>query len=245
MARARNIKPGFFTNDVLAEIDPLGRLLFIALWTMADRAGRLEDRPKRIKAEALPYDECDADALLTDLQEHGFIARYEASGQRFIQVLAFAKHQNPHIKEPASTIPAPDEHGVSTVQEPEEHGSGPADSGFLIPDSINHLAPDKPGAMAGFDAFWAAYPKKRSKGDAEKAWKSLKPDEALQAILLQAVEVAKARDDWRKDGGKFVPHPASWLRAKGWEDDSAPLRSGGGEPDPESWRKNPMFAGVL
>ena len=74
MARARNIKPSFFTNDVLAEIDPLGRLLFIALWTMADREGRLEDRPKRIKAEALPYDDANADvkaqrdALLEEFQ---------------------------------------------------------------------------------------------------------------------------------------------------------------------------------
>lgn len=50
MARARNIKPAFFMNDELAEIDPLGRLLFIGLWTIADREGRLEDRPARHKS---------------------------------------------------------------------------------------------------------------------------------------------------------------------------------------------------
>jgi hypothetical protein len=61
MARARNIKPGFFANDVLAEIDPLGRLLFAGLWTIADREGRLEDRIKKIKAQILPYDDCDCD----------------------------------------------------------------------------------------------------------------------------------------------------------------------------------------
>ena len=44
--RARNIKPGFFKNDALAELDFAGRLLFIGLWGIADRAGRLEDRPK-------------------------------------------------------------------------------------------------------------------------------------------------------------------------------------------------------
>ena len=142
MARARNIKPSFFTNDELAEIDPLGRLLFIALWTMADREGRLEDRPRRIKAEALPYDDADADALLDDLQRHGFILRYEVGGAWYIQVLAFTKHQNPHIKEAASTIPAPgstvqapDEHGASTVQDTTQTGTSPADSLLLIPDS--------------------------------------------------------------------------------------------------------------
>ena len=59
MARSRNIKPGFFLNDDLAECEPLARLLFAGLWCIADREGRLEDRPKRIKIEVLPYDNCD------------------------------------------------------------------------------------------------------------------------------------------------------------------------------------------
>lgn len=145
MARARNIKPSFFTNDELAEIDPLGRLLFIALWTMADREGRLEDRPKRIKAEALPYDDADADVLLNDLQEHGFILRYVMSGNRYIQVLNFTKHQNPHVKEAPSTIPAPGEHGASTVQDTTQTGTSPADSLLLIPDSSNTPLTPLPG----------------------------------------------------------------------------------------------------
>ena len=61
MARARNLKPSFFTNDKLAELHPLGRLLFAGLWTIADREGRLEDRPKRIKTDvSLPYITADA-----------------------------------------------------------------------------------------------------------------------------------------------------------------------------------------
>jgi hypothetical protein len=55
VARSRNIKPGFFLNDELAECEPLARILFAGLWCIADREGRLEDRPKRIKAEVLPY----------------------------------------------------------------------------------------------------------------------------------------------------------------------------------------------
>lgn len=156
MARSRNIKPSFFTNDDLAEVHPLGRLLFIALWTMADREGRLEDRPKRIKAEALPYDDCDADALLSELAARKFIVRYGHGGHRFIQISTFSKHQNPHVKEAPSVIPPPTEgdtepvkHGSSTVPaqcdaqpQPEQAGLIP-DSGFLIPDSPS-LIPDSP-----------------------------------------------------------------------------------------------------
>lgn len=64
MARSRNIKPGIMANEDLAELDAMERLLFIYLWMLADREGRLEDRPKRIKAEALPYDSLDADQAL-------------------------------------------------------------------------------------------------------------------------------------------------------------------------------------
>ena len=109
MARARNIKPGFFLNDELGELDPLARLLFAGLWCVADKEGRLEDRPKRIKIETLPYDDCDIDKLLDDLAESGFIVRYEVDETRYIQVENFRKHQNPHPKEAASVLPAPPE----------------------------------------------------------------------------------------------------------------------------------------
>jgi hypothetical protein len=142
MARARNIKPGFFTNDQLAELPALTRLFFAGLWTVCDRAGRVEDRPKKLKAEVMPYDSMDAEQALDDLCKAGFIARYEAEGVRVIQVLTWDKHQNPHIKEAASTLPEQVKHGISTVQEqcdaqplPERAGLIP-DSGFLIPSTL-------------------------------------------------------------------------------------------------------------
>jgi len=144
MARSRNIKPGFFLNDELAECEPLARLLFAGLWCIADREGRLEDRPKRIKAEVLPYDDCDTDQLLDQLVKHGFILRYEAEGNRYIQIINFKKHQNPHVKEAESIIPpppalesAPYKHHASTVQKPEQHNSFPADSLNPHTDSLN------------------------------------------------------------------------------------------------------------
>jgi hypothetical protein len=69
-----------------------------------------------------------------------------------------------------------------------------------------------------FTEFWDAYPKKRSKGDAEKAWLKLKPDASLQSRILVSLTAASVSKDWQREGGKFIPHPATWLNAKGWED---------------------------
>lgn len=131
MARARNIKPGFFANESLVELPFSTRLLFIGLWTVADRAGRLEDRPKRIKMAVFPADDLDVDAALTELASAGFLIRYEASGAKFIQISAFDKHQHPHKDEKASIIPAPCGHGASPVLIPNSQGGNPADSLIL------------------------------------------------------------------------------------------------------------------
>jgi len=105
MARARLLKPSFFTNDALGEVEPLGRLLFAGLWCLADREGRLHDRPRRIKAEVLPYDEVDVNRLLDELAARSLIVRYQVDGRRYVQVTTFSKHQRPHAREVPSTIP--------------------------------------------------------------------------------------------------------------------------------------------
>ena len=137
MKRTRQINPGFFTNDELADITPLGRLLFAGLWVIADREGRLEDRPKKIKAEILPYDNCDVDDLLNQLQNAGFIKRYKVDIPRtdqgntmdtpkadvgIIQVVNFTKYQHPHRNESASTLPPP------TAESRMESGSAEVES---------------------------------------------------------------------------------------------------------------------
>lgn len=118
MARARNIKPGIMENEDLAELSHTHRLLFIYLWMLADREGRLEDRPKRIKIQAFPYDEgLDVDQMLSDLQRGGFLVRYVADDKPIIQIVKFAKHQTPHVREQASILPE---------QAPESYASEPS-----------------------------------------------------------------------------------------------------------------------
>lgn len=115
MARARNIKPGFFTNELLAELPHAARLLFIGLWCLADREGRLEDRPIQIKMRLFAGDgvtSSDIDGYLTALHKKGFIYRYSDGRVGLIQVVEWKKHQNPHHREQPSTLTSPESLGL-------------------------------------------------------------------------------------------------------------------------------------
>ena len=227
MPRSRNIKPGFFKNERLAECNPLGRILFAGLWCLADGEGRLEDRPKRIKVEVLPYDDCDVNELLQELHNKGFILRYQVSGQGYISVLNWHKHQRPHVKEAESGLPVPE----IPVLAPEKPGQAPILDNTNPPDSLSldslNLIPDSLNSdtLNRFAEFWDKYPKKKSKGQAEKAWSKLKLSDALFNEIMTGLGNAKVSRDWTKEGGKYIPYPATWLNAKGWEDEHIPGQS--------------------
>lgn len=218
MSRSRNIKPGFFKNEELSELPFEYRILFQGLWCEADREGRLEDRPKRLKAEIFPYDSVDVDAGLAALAALGFIRRYEMEGCKYIQVVAFLKHQNPHKREAESLIPA--EAGPRPVQEQEfpeqaeeiqEQARLIPDSPFLIPDSTvadATASADAPDAQPLADPIWGTgLAFLLRKGIPEKSARSLlgrlrqtAGDVEVGALLYEA----ESQD---------VSDPAPWLMA--------------------------------
>lgn len=77
----------------------------------------------------------------------------------------------------------------------------------------------KESAAQAFISFWSLYPKKTARADAMKAWEKLKPDESLLSSIMNALEFQTNSVDWQKDGGKFVPYPATWLNKRRWEDE--------------------------
>lgn len=139
MARARNIKPGFFENELLAELGAFDRLLFLGLWTLADREGRLEDRPKRIKIKLFPGDDYDVERGLEALAGKGFISRYQVEGYAVVEVCNFLKHQKPHGTEKDSTLP--DANGFLTVN---ERGKGGCVTGNKRLIHVNGATPTEP-----------------------------------------------------------------------------------------------------
>lgn len=70
----------------------------------------------------------------------------------------------------------------------------------------------------GFDLFWSEYPKKAAKKDALKAFAKLNPDEALLGKIINHLSQRRLSHDWIKDGGAYIPHPATFLNGQRWED---------------------------
>jgi hypothetical protein len=223
MARARNIKPSIMDNEDLAELEPLTRLLFIYLWMLADREGRLEDRPKRIAAQALAYDRnADVQAMLDVLQRGRFIDRYSAGGVACIQITGFSKHQTPHGTEKDSVLPSNEGKVTKHIRGKNGYATGEVeltnceltvkkqnvntlipDSGYLIPDSLipdSLVVQDKPAK--------------------QKARRSQIPDDfypneagveaAQEAKLPMPIEVASFSNHHKAKGSVMADWQAAW-----------------------------------
>ncbi len=248
MARSRNIKPSFFNNDELAEIEPLGRLLFIGLWTIADCNGNFEWREKRIKAQLLPYDNCNVKKIAINLDNSGFIRFYSNQGKIYANITNFTKHQNPHKNERDKGTEIPDFTecaraglDISTLTinldnsglKRNDSDSNRADSFNLIPDSFNP-DPDPLNAAnqnatsandlldARFEKFWSIYPNRKDKAKAKAVFKKIKPDDIKFQKILRGLN---SQIEWRKNAnGNFRPEwklPTTWLNGENWEDEIA------------------------
>lgn len=144
MARIRQIKPRFFVDEDIATLGLAARLMFIGLWTLADRSGRLEDKPLTIKLQTLPMDDVDANLILAELAARSLIYRYQVDGKRYISIPGFTKHQHFHHAEPESTLPAPETGIPANRQEPSKTPTIAAT--LQKPGASPGQPPDKPDA---------------------------------------------------------------------------------------------------
>lgn len=220
MPRTRSLKPGFFKNEQLAKLPFQWRLLYEGLWTQADRAGRLEDRPVRLKAELFPYDDLEIEEGLARLADAHFITRYEVNGLRYIAIPTFGKHQSPHVNEAESEFPSVPRHRSSTRVAPESHHASTSGTGTSTGTSTSTST----ALRARFDRFWQAYPKHVGEDAAWIVWKQRRPNEELTQEILAAVARQRQSAEWQRDDGQFIPNPKTWLHQGRWKDKTEPAR---------------------
>lgn len=229
MARSRTIKPAFFVNESLVELPFSTRLLFIALWTQADREGCLEDRPKRIKMAAFPADDVDVEAALDELCGAGFLDRYEADGLSVIQIANFTKHQRPHPREAESVLPAKPEQSEGNTKATPRHDQGSAKEVAFPSSHPTTLQSSHPSmSTSRFADFWSTYPRKVGKKPAREKWKAKKLDNMADQIINDVRERA-ARDRKWLDG--YAPNPATYLAQERWTDEIEERESSAGEAE--------------
>ena len=248
MSRIRYIKPGFFCDEDLADCSPWARLLFAGLWGIADKAGRLEDRPRRIAAAVFPYDrDVDVDACLHELCEHGpLIIRYEASGAHYIAIPGWSNHQKPHPREAESIIPEPGSHDLGSDEATPRtcsargYGDGDGDGdGDSNGDGVNPLSDSSESdALSGtvvddFDAFYEPYPRHEKRGKAASLWKGMSKTDR-EAATISSVNYARWAADHPSDP-LMLPQTFLSKTGRAWEDwthgpppgrDRIPARSG-------------------
>ena len=227
--RARNIKPGFFKNELLGTEDPLVSILFIGLWCLADKEGILEDRPLRIKAEIFPYREkIDVNRYLTVIQRLGFICRYKHNNLSLIKIHNFKKHQNPHHTEKGSDYPQPTtqtftaqedimNNGELTVKQPLLNGEL-TDTLLLIPDSLipDSLIPDSiKDICSKFDIIWKLYPSRVGKKAALKHFKASVKEEKdyldIQKALDNYLSSERVKKGILQNGSTWFNNWRDWI----------------------------------
>lgn len=222
MARIRTIKPEFFTSEDIVSLSPFARLLYIALWCEADREGRMAWKPRTFKMRYLPGDSVDIDALCKELTDAKLVRLY---GDGLAYVPAFHAHQHVNPREQQSNLPSPPETDAKPSRSPRVPDASttrePRDSDVQVgrerkgKESNNDASRD----ASLFDQFWSAYPKKVGKDAAQKAFDKRKPDDGLVAAMLSTLAVQVNSAQWAKDGGQFIPNPATWLNQGRWQDE--------------------------
>lgn len=221
------------SSQSLANLSDQAERLFWRLTTVADDFGRFEAEPEIVQSECFKRAAnrpslADINICLQMLADENIINFYNQTGNLYGLFVKWEDHQG-KARADKSKHPKPisvrrclhmqtDAPVFVSVSESEYRDNPQKDS--LSPRQVGGADNQK---VTDFSAFWSAYPRKRSKGQAEKAWKKLNPDLTLRDRILIALEGAKKSDDWRNrmrehPDGQTIPYPATWLNAKGWED---------------------------
>lgn len=193
MARIRTIKPEFFTSEDIVELEPMARLLYIALWCEADKRGRLAWKPKTFKMRYFPADNCDIDALCDALVTRGLVCLY---GDGLAYIPSFEEHQHINPREKESTFPDPNDYASST-----------RDDASVTVKSRAGRKEGREGKEIVASKRETSIPENFQVSEAVKAWAEKNGHDQLDAHLANFVDAAKAK------GYKYIDWDAAFRKA--------------------------------
>lgn len=209
-----------WVSGQVAKLSRDARLLFIGSITIADDDGRLKGSPAYLRSQIFPYDEdvtiADVRKWLDEIIKLKLVVQYIVDEEDYLYHPKWTEYQTLRAdRRKESHIPTPDGQSATSWQPNDNQ-----DADTRPPKvSKGKVRKDKTSDLTMFDQFYSAYPRKIAKKNALKAWDKINVTPDLLKTMLDAIEKQKKSSQWVKDGGKFIPHPATWLNAERWNDE--------------------------
>jgi hypothetical protein len=243
MMRSRIISPEFFRDEDIARLEEVQKVLFIGLWTLSDRQGRLVDNQVYIKSNLFPYSDVitsndiarHLDALASP---HPFIIRYTVEGKRFIQIKNWDKYQRVHPHERQSSIPPvpdvitsndiarhfPDMSRQCNWMSPTSTSTSNIPPTPLTTGRVRTTAPRKPKVNpeqeAWFTEWYEKYPRHEAKPKAKQSFCREVQDETTFAAVMAGLN--RQLPGLLAKEIQYRPLPATWINQRRWEDEVEP-----------------------
>ena len=222
MPRKRMIKPEFWTDEKILELDPIARLLFIGIWNFADDEGIIQDSVKGLKVKIFPADDIKVELIedyLNSIVELKLILKgSDEKGHNLLKVANWHNHQKINHPTPTQYIFIEDKEDISVITKlgvKDESLINSIDKNSIRPNPEKKATPKKD--TSEFDHFYSLYPRKIKKKNAETAFNRLSSPDKEKALVGLASYITFW--DSSKIEKEFIPHPSSWLNSRQWEDD--------------------------
>jgi hypothetical protein len=223
----RIIREGILTSSRVTKLGWPDECFYRRLMSVVDDFGRYFADPGLLRAACYPrqlnkVSDSDIEKWLACVQKAALVRVYSAlDGERYLELLDFRQQVRAKESKFPPPIPSDDSmHSTCVADATQVIANEHLDVSVFVSVSDNS---SPPLAAGGFDGFWAAYPRKVGKDAARKAFDKRKPDSTLLAQMLSAIARQIDTEQWRKDGGQFIPHPATWLNEGRWQDESEPI----------------------
>jgi hypothetical protein len=237
--RIRSIKPEFWRSDDITRLTREDRLLFIGLWSYVDDNGVGIDDYRSIAADLFALEDDQKEIRdfvregLATLSRALLIDRYELDGRHLLHIRTWKKHQRVdrpnkvrYSEPPPDYTPPTSGSRGDTEETREDVASDSRESprleqrnrGTGEQRTTSATADAAPKSDDRFDEFWAAYPRKMQKQDARKAWAAVIRKKVDPALVIDAARAHATQWQTERKETRFIPYPASWLRAGSYDD---------------------------
>ena len=230
----RIIKESICTSENIDQLSAFQETFFYRLIVNCDDYGRMDGRPKVLSSRLFPLRDIKLSQIteaMNALLAAELIILYEKDGHVYIQMKTWDHHQT--IRAKKSKYPDINDENVQILTSEYNCMQMNADASRCSRNPIQSnpiriqsesesesksRRTSSPETDELFDAFWKEYPKKVKKPDAIKAWNKIPPltdpHDVIEGVLRW-----KKSDQWTRDGGRYIPNPATWLNARQWEDE--------------------------